>query len=94
MSYRNHGRLRVSVIWFNRNKTCAVCEDKYLKSVPFHEMRVNTDEGVVSLEICDKCADFFDESAEVIMKGRKDETVRLRDIDQLDQEEPDERYGE
>jgi predicted DNA-binding protein (UPF0251 family) len=57
-------------------------------------MRVNTDEGVVSLEICDKCADFFDESAEVIMKGRKDETVRLRDIDQLDQEEPDERYGE
>ena len=90
----DHGRLRVSVIWFNRNKTCAVCEDKYLKSVPFHEMRVNTDEGVVSLEICDKCADFFDESAEVIMKGRKDETVRLRDIDQLDQEEPDERYGE
>jgi hypothetical protein len=82
------------VIWFNRNKTCSVCEDKYLKSVPFHEMRVNTDEGVVSLEICDKCADFFDESAEVIMKGRKDETVRLRDIDQLDQEEPDERYGE
>ena len=82
------------MIWFNRNKTCAVCEDKYLKSVPFHEMRVNTDEGVVSLEICDKCADFFDESAEVIMKGRKDETVRLRDIDQLDQEESDERYGE
>ena len=82
------------MIWFNRNKTCAVCEDKYLKSVPFHEMRVNTDEGVVSLEICDKCADFFDESAEVIMKGRKDETVRLRDIDQLDQEEPDERYRE
>ena len=57
-------------------------------------MRVNTDEGVVSLEICDKCADFFDKSADVIMKGRKDETVRLRDIDQLDQEEPDERYGE
>ena len=82
------------MIWFNRNKTCAVCEDKYLKSVPFHEMRVNTDEGVVSLEICDKCADFFDESAEVIMKGRKDEGIRLRDIDQLDQEKPDERYGE
>ena len=57
-------------------------------------MRVNTDDGVVSLQICDKCADFFDKSAEVIMKGRKDETLRLRDIDQLDQEEPDERYGE
>jgi CRISPR/Cas system-associated protein Cas10 (large subunit of type III CRISPR-Cas system) len=57
--------------WFGRNKTCAVCEDKYHKSVPFHEMRINTDEGVVSLEICDKCADFFDKSAEVIMKGRR-----------------------
>jgi hypothetical protein len=59
------------VTWFNKNKTCAVCEDKYPKSVPFHEMRVNTDSGVVSLEICEKCADFFDKSAEVIMKGRK-----------------------
>jgi hypothetical protein len=62
--------------WFSRNKICAVCEDKYPKSVPFHEMRVNTDDGVVSLEICEKCADFFDKSAEVIMKGRRqDDTV-------------------
>jgi hypothetical protein len=82
------------VIWFNRNKTCAVCEEKYLKSVPFHEVRVNTDDGMVSLEICDKCADFFDKSAEVIMKGRPDETVRLRELDQFDQEEYDERDRE
>lgn len=62
--------------WFNRNKTCAVCEDKYLKSVPFHEMRLDTDDGPVSLEICENCADFFDKSAEVIMKGRQqDDTV-------------------
>ena len=58
-------------MWFNRNKHCAVCEEKYLKSVPFHEMRLNTDDGTVSLEICEKCADFFDRSAEVIMKGRQ-----------------------
>lgn len=57
--------------WLVRNKNCAVCETKYLKSVPFHEMRLNTDDGVVSLEICEKCADFFDKSAEVIMKGRQ-----------------------
>jgi hypothetical protein len=55
---------------------------------------VNTDDGVVSLEICDKCADFFDKSAEVIMKGRPDETVRLRELDQFDQEEYDERDRE
>ena len=62
--------------WFSRSKTCVVCEDKYHKSVPFHEMRLNTDDGVVSLEICEKCADFFDKSADVIMKGgQKDESI-------------------
>ena len=62
--------------WFSRNKTCAVCEDKYPKSAPFHEMRLNTVDGVATFEICEKCADFFDRSAEVIMKGRKqDDTV-------------------
>jgi hypothetical protein len=62
--------------WLSRSKRCAVCEEKYHKSVPFHEMRLSTDDGVVSLEICEKCADFFDKSAEVIMKGRQqDDTV-------------------
>jgi hypothetical protein len=62
--------------WFNRNKTCAICEEKYLKIEPFHEMRLDTDDGPVSLEICENCADFFDKSAEVIMKGRQqDDTV-------------------
>jgi hypothetical protein len=56
--------------WLVRNKYCAVCEEKYLKSVPFHEMRMKTDDGEVSLEICEKCADLFDKSADVIMKGR------------------------
>jgi len=60
----------------------------------FHELRLETLDGTHELEICEKCADFFDKSAEVIMKGRSDEGIRLRDIDQLDQEEPDERYGE
>ncbi len=62
--------------WLSRSKRCDVCDEKYLKSVPFHEMRLNTDDGVVSLEICEKCADFFDKSADVIMKsGQQDEPV-------------------
>lgn len=62
--------------WYKRNKTCAVCGDKYPKSTPFHEMRMKTDEGTVSLEICENCADFFDKSADVIMKGRnQDEPI-------------------
>jgi hypothetical protein len=62
--------------WLSRSKRCDVCDEKYLKSVPFHEMRLNTDDGVVSLEICEKCADFFDKSADVIMKGgQQDEPI-------------------
>jgi hypothetical protein len=79
------------VIW---KKKCPVCMDKYPKKALFHELRLETADGTASLEICEKCADFFDKSADVIMKGRKDETVRLRKLNQLDQEEPDERYGE
>ena len=62
--------------WLSRSKRFDVCDEKYLKSVPFHEMRLNTDDGVVSLEICEKCADFFDKSADVIMKGgQQDEPI-------------------
>lgn len=75
-------------------KKCPVCEDKYPKKAQFHELRLETAEGLHTLEICVKCADFFDKSADVIMKGRKDESLRLRELDQLDEEEPDERYGE
>ncbi len=79
------------MIW---KKKCPICMDKYSKKAVFHELRLETADGTVSLEICEKCADFFDKSADVIMKGRKDETVRLRELDQLDQEEPDERHRE
>lgn len=84
------------MIWnfTSSKKTCPVCEEKYPKRAVFHELRINTFEGIDTMEICEKCADFFDKSAEVIMKGRSDETLRLRELDQHDQEEPDERYGE
>jgi hypothetical protein len=80
------------VIW--KKKTCPVCENKYSKTARFHELRLETLDGTHELEICEKCADFLDESADVIMKGRSDETLRLREFDQLDQEEPDERHRE
>lgn len=75
-------------------KKCQSCHDKYPKSTAFHELRLKTADGILSLEICEKCADFFDKSAEVIMKGRKNESVRLRELDYPEQEEFDEGYGE
>lgn len=79
------------MIW---KKKCPVCTDKYPKKAMFHELRLETADGTVSLEICEKCADFFDKSADVIMKGRANETVRFRELDKHDEEEFDERYGE
>lgn len=80
------------MIW--GKKKCPVCDIKYPKDTSFHELRLDTLDGIHTLNICENCADFFDKSAEVIMKGRKDDSLRLRELDQLDQEEPDERYGE
>jgi hypothetical protein len=80
------------MIW--KKKKCPVCQDKYSEKTPFHELRLETADGTHVMEICENCADFFDKSADVIMKGRKDESLRLRELDQYDQEEPDERYGE
>jgi hypothetical protein len=60
------------MIW---KKKCPTCEQKYPMKTPFHELRLNTTDGTHVMEICEKCADFFDKSADVIMRGRKDEPI-------------------
>jgi RNase P subunit RPR2 len=61
------------MIW--SRKRCPVCDKKLKSSDKTHEMRLETSEGAHTLEICEACADFFDKSAEVIMKGRSDESL-------------------
>ena len=63
--------------WLNPKKKCEICQDKYPKDTAFHEMRLNTQSGLVSLEICEKCADFFDKSADIMRKREdvKDQSV-------------------
>ena len=60
---------------FGLKKKCPVCNSKFSSSEPFHEMRLNTSDGLHTLDICESCADFFDKSAEVIAKGRTDEAL-------------------
>lgn len=55
------------------SKKCKTCESK-MKSGSPATIRLNTVDGIIELEICDECAEFFDSSAEVIMKGKRDET--------------------
>lgn len=54
----------------NKCKTC----DSKINIASSATIRLNTVDGVIELEICGACAEFFDSSAEVIMKGRRDET--------------------
>lgn len=54
-------------------KKCPICDTKYPKSTPFHELRLKTSDGTVDLEICSACADFFDKSADILTRGKKQE---------------------
>jgi hypothetical protein len=57
------------MIW--KKKQCPVCKQKYSKDEPFHELRLQTSDGLHTLEICEACADFFDKSAEVLNRGKE-----------------------
>lgn len=36
-------------------------------------LRVDTADGITELEVCNDCADFFEKSAEVLMKRNREE---------------------
>lgn len=57
------------MIWYK--KKCPVCEQKYPKSTEFHELRLQTADGLHTLEICETCSDFLDQSAEVLNRGKR-----------------------
>lgn len=56
--------------WWKRKK-CASCRDILKPKKGIHELRLNTADGVVELEVCGECARFWDTSADVLGKGRK-----------------------
>jgi hypothetical protein len=59
------------VSWWKSKKKCPLCHQKYKKTVSFHELRLQTADGILELEICEVCADFLDKSAHVLSAGRK-----------------------
>lgn len=65
--------------WRKRKKIklenlCHVCG---VNALPEHPaaLRLNVQDGTAEMLVCEECADFFDKSAEVLMKGRRDESV-------------------
>lgn len=55
-----------------KRKKCTSCRKVLKPKHGIHELRLNTADGVVDLEICGDCARFFDMSADVLQKRRKD----------------------
>lgn len=56
--------------WWKRRK-CATCKKVLKNKHTVHELRVNTADGLVDLEICEDCARFWDGSAEVLSRRGK-----------------------
>ena len=52
-------------------KKCKACRRKLKPDETTHELRVGTGDGVLSLEICEGCAKFYDMSAQVLARGRR-----------------------
>ena len=76
--------------FFTKKKTCPICRDKYTLDETFHELRLQTGDGMTILEICKTCADFFDKSADVLKRKSPSEPIRLSHEHQSDEEEYDE----
>ena len=57
--------------WWDKykKKKCNLCNAKIKGESS--ELRVNTSEGELELEICTRCADIIDKSAEVLTHGRQ-----------------------
>lgn len=64
--------------WWKRKK-CVTCKKVLKKKHTIHELRLNTADGVVDLEICEECARFWDGSAEVL--SRRGNVKEQRDDD-------------
>ena len=57
--------------WWKRKK-CGTCKTVLKPKNGIHELRLNTADGTIELEVCGDCARFWDMSAEVLLKRGRD----------------------
>jgi len=51
---------------------CHICGVNQMPDVPAI-IRLKVEDGIAEILVCDECADFFDKSADVLLKGQKNE---------------------
>ena len=60
----------MSILSKLKSKKCGLCKIKISKKEKTTDIKMNTSEGIVTLEICKKCGDFWENSAGILQKIR------------------------
>jgi hypothetical protein len=60
------------MIW---KKKCPACGKKYPKAETFHEVRLQFTDQILTVEICEPCADLLDAAADIMNGKRTDESI-------------------
>lgn len=76
-------------ITFKKNR-CKGCGYKLRKDRPLAEVRIGTAEGTLVMEVCQDCADFIDQSANIMRKSSDDRGTKQADY----RDDADEDFGD
>lgn len=74
--------------WWKRKK-CPLCKTVIKKNMKMSEVRIETAEGILELEVCPKCAYVIDKSADILLGKPRNVPERAEREDPSPSEEMD-----
>jgi len=74
--------------WWKRKK-CPLCKTVIKKKMVMAEVRIQTADGLLELDVCPKCAHIIDKSADVLMGKQRNVPERTEREDPSPSEEMD-----
>jgi ribosome-binding protein aMBF1 (putative translation factor) len=74
--------------WWKRKK-CPLCKSVIKPKHKVSEVRIDTADGPLELEVCPKCAYILDKTADILMEKPRDVPVRTKQEDHSSSEEAD-----
>ena len=69
------------MIWAVWRKKCPACDTRLEPNESMHEIRLETSEGILPMEVCGFCADFFDGSADIMVRRRSERLEKSKEKD-------------
>lgn len=56
----------MSILSRLKRKKCAICKGVIKPKHKVNQMNINSNHGMITIDICNKCGDFWDENADII----------------------------